>query len=251
MTSIPAQLKALRNRTQPKISSRAMGDLLGIPGSSYGFYEDATKYKKPILPLDLAKRIAIIFADHGVPEEETLALAGITGEFGSFPTSPIDDDANWLEVQGTVAAGIWRDQTTWPAKERYLARFGPSRYKNHERFAVRMEGLSMNRTIPSGSELECLWIKFSPIPPRPGDLVIVERHNHDLVELTCKRLAMDGENYILLAESTEPEFAAPIHVGKPDNGMFIDDEVRVVGIVLSAKLNLAPTNLDDRRYHNE
>ena len=85
-------------------------------------------------------------------------------------------------------------------------------------------------------------------PPQPGDLVIVERHVHDLVELTCKRLARDGDDFVLVAESTEPTFSEPIRLGRPDEGHFSDDEIRVVGIVLSAKLNLAPPNLDERRY---
>ena len=250
MEHVTSRLKALRVRAKPKLSSRALADFLEMPHSTYATYESALKFKKPILPLDLTKRLAAIFSERGIPEQETMELAGITGKFSSFSTTVDAEDNNWLEVEGAVAAGIWRAQTNWPDRERYLARFGPSRYKTEERFAVRMEGLSMNRTIPPGSDLECLWVKFSAIPPRPGDLVIVERHNHDLVELTCKRLAMDGEDYILLAESTEPEFSDPIHVGRPDNGMFVDDEVRVVGIVLSAKLNLAPNNLDDRRYHH-
>ena len=119
-----------------------------------------------------------------------------------------------------------------------------------KRFAVRMDGLSMNRTIQPGADLECLYVKFSPVAPRPGDLVIVERKAHDLVELTCKRLAKDGEEWVLLCESYEPEFQEPIRIGKPDDGDFTDNETCVVGIVLSAKLDLAPRDLSERRYHN-
>lgn len=109
----------------------------------------------------------------------------------------------------------------------------------------------MNRTIQPGADLECLRIRFSEISPQPGDLVIVERHRHDLVELTCKRLAMDGDEYVLLSESFEPEFQEPIRIGKPDGDLFTDDEIRVVGIVLSAKLDLAPKGLSQRRYKRD
>lgn len=247
METINDKLKALRNRV-PKLSVRKIAGLLDMPASTYAAYEDPAKFKKPILPLDLAKRIADVLEPFGVPRSDVLLLAGITGAL-SAPAAPApDEEKEWLEVRGTVAAGVWRHQTDWPEAERYFVNFGQSKYKVSERFAVRMEGLSMNRTILPGSDLECLWVKFSPIEPKPGDLVIVERHAHDLVELTCKRLAMDGDEYVLLCESTEAEFQEPIRLGKPDADVFVDDEIRVVGIVLSAKLDLAPRGLSERRY---
>lgn len=246
--TLNARLKALRE--QSGLSVRALATLLDVPPSTYAAYEDAKKFKKPIIPLGLAKKLADAMAPLGVDRAEVMGLAGLTGEFSSLNvrSDATDDDEEWVEVAGQVEAGAWRAQTEWPASERYLVRFGKSRYPNEQRFGLRMEGLSMNRTILPGSDLECLWVKFSPVPPKPGDLVIVERHMHDLVELTCKRLAMDGEDYILLCESTEPEFQAPIMIGRPDDSMFVDDEIRVVGIVLSAKLDLAPRDLSERRY---
>lgn len=248
MEPITARLKALRSTAVPPISVRKMAEELGVPASTYAAYEDQAKFKKPILPLQLARQIADILEPRGVARAEVMQLAGLTGELASFSAAmPSEEDNEWLEIQGSVVAGVWREQSDWPLTERYLVRFGPSRYTREQRFGVKMEGSSMNRTIPPGSDLECLWVKFSPIPPQPGDLVIVERHAHDLVELTCKRLSMDGDEFVLLSESWEPEFQEPIRIGKPDENLFTDDEVRVIGIVLSAKLNLAPSNLDDRR----
>lgn len=217
-----------------------------MPHTTYAAYESPAKFKKPILPLDLAKRVALVLADHGVPPNEVMALAGVTGDL--HVAVDAREEGEWLEISGAVAAGVWRDQTEWPASERYKVKFGKSRYSERERFGVRLEGLSMNRTIAPGSDLECLWTKFSPLAAQPGDLVIVERQAHDLVELTCKRLAMDGDEYILLAESYEPEFQEPIRLGNPDDGVFDDNEIRIVGIVLSAKQDLAPRGLSARRY---
>lgn len=222
-----------------------------MPHSTYATYENPSKFKKPIIPLPLAKSIAAILARRGVDEAEVLTLAGLTGEFNSLPqTKSVHNfsENEWLTVSGAVVAGVWKEQTDWPISEQYEVRFGPSEFSKEKRFAVRMEGLSMNRTILPGSDLECLWTKFSPIPPQPGDLVIVERHNHELVELTCKRLAMVDGDYVLLCESLEPEFQQPIHIGKPNGDHYSDDEIRVVGIVLSAKLDLAPKGLSGRRY---
>lgn len=249
MTSIALQLKALRSRTQPKLSSRAVADALGIPGSSYASYEDPKKFKKPILPLDLAKKLADLFEPRGVPKSETLALAGLTGEL-STQREGVNNESEWVEVNGAVAAGRWLEQTDWPPSERYEVRFGASRHPGEKRFGVRMEGLSMNKTIQPNSDLECLWIKFSDVPPLPGDLVIVERKAHDLTEMTCKRLRRDGDGWYLAAESTEAEFDEAIRIGDPDRDSVTDDGIRVIGIVLSAKTDLARPGLSQRRYQH-
>lgn len=220
-----------------------------MPPSTYAAYEDPKKFKKPILPFDLAKRLAELFAEHGVPKHETMELAGVTGELASAAAPrPANDDDDWVEVTGAVAAGRWLAQTEWPTGERYEVRFGPPPYAGAKRFAVRMEGLSMNRTIQPGSDLECLWIKFSNVPPAPGDLVIVERTAHDLTEMTCKRLDRDAEGWLLRSESTEPEFQEPIRIGEPDPGAGTDEGIAVIGIVLSAKQDLARPGLSQRRY---
>lgn len=226
-----------------------MAEALGMPASTYAAYEDKAKFKKPLLPFDLAARIADVLQDHGVNRADVMQLAGLTGEFsGQLPSAGSAEDNEWLKVKGSVAAGVWRGQNDWPASEQYEVRFGQSKYAKDQRFALRMEGLSMNRTIQPGADLECLRVAYSPYPPQPGDLVIVERHMHDLVEMTCKRLAMDGDEYVLLCESYEPEFQDPIRLGKPDGDSFCDDEIRVIGIVLSAKLDLAPKDLSERRF---
>lgn len=250
MDTIPARLKALRERTTPRYSVRSLAQALDMPASTYAAYEDEKKFKKPILPLDFAKRLAVLFAEREVPTKEVMELAGLTGELDTLitPRKVVTAENDWLTVRGSVAAGVWKEQTEWPASEHYDVRFGPSPYAEAQRFAVRMEGLSMNRTVQPGADLECLYVKFSPVPPRPGDLVIVERKAHDLVEMTCKRLAMDGDEWVLLCESYEPEFQEPIRIGRPDDQDFTDNETRVVGIVLSAKLDLAPKDLSERRY---
>jgi len=248
MTSIAERLKALRESAQPDLSVRKMASKLGCPPSSYAAYEDPKKFKRPILPLEKAKQFADVLGEHGVDRKEVLALAGVTGELTEKRDDVFPPEDEWLTVTGSVAAGIWKAQSDWPEGEHYDVRFGQSPYPKKERFAVRMEGLSMNKTILPGSDLECLWVKFSPVPAQPGDLVIVERQAHDLVELTVKRLAQNDGQYMLLSESTEEEFEAPILIGSPDDGYFGDDEIRVVGIVLSAKLDLAPKNLSERRY---
>ncbi len=140
-----------------------------------------------------------------------------------------------LTVKGTVEAGIWREQTDWPGDEQYEIDVGPPPFGGAKRFAVRMEGQSMDKTIPPGSELEVLWIKFTDIKAQPGDLVIVERQRHDLTEMTCKRLALEDGVLVLRAESTRPEWSEPIMVGEPSKDSISDDGVRIIGIVLNSQ----------------
>lgn len=249
MESAALRLKALRNSTEPKISSRALAEMLNVPASTYAAYEDPKKFKKPIIPFNLAKDLATIFERYGVPKHRTMELAGVTGEIATASAGEQTED-EWVEVTGAVAAGRWLEQTDWPESEQYDVKFGPPPFRGAKRFGVRMEGQSMNRTIKDGSDLECLWIKFSNIEPRPGDLVIVERKAHDLTEMTCKRLDRDEQGWLLRAESFDPQFDDPIRIGEPSPDTVTDEGIRVVGVVLTAKLDLAPAGLSQRRYKN-
>lgn len=162
----------------------------------------------------------------------------VSGNEGVMPrvggTSPYER----LQVLGAVAAGVWREQTEWPEEDRYFIEVGPNPVAGGQRFALRMEGHSMDKLIPPGSDLECLRTTFGEIEPVPGDIVIVQRDRHDMHELTCKRLDHDGQNYILRAESTRPEFQEPIIIGRPDSDNFCDDGVTIIGIVLRAHQKL-------------
>jgi len=75
---ITTRLKRLREATSPRLSIRAVAEALSVPPSSYAFYEDANGYKKTLLPVELTRSLADLFAERGVSREEVLALAGIT-----------------------------------------------------------------------------------------------------------------------------------------------------------------------------
>lgn len=232
MASIAPRLKALRERAEPKLTIRAMADELGVPHSTYAAYEDPKKFKKPILPFDLAKRIAAILEKRGISRSDVMRLAGLELHEGSELPAAAGET---LMVKSSVAAGVWREQAEWPEDDWYPLEVGPSPVSGAERFVVRMEGHSMDLTIPPGSDLECLRVAFGAIMPLPGDLVIVARQAHDLVETTVKRLdrEADGE-WVLRMESSRPEFQEVIRLGKSSRDLVTDEETRVVGMVLKA-----------------
>lgn len=77
MPSAATRLKELRQAARPKLSIRRAADILEMGHSSYAFYENANLFKKPHLPLDLTRRIAVAFADFGVDPGEVMKLAGL------------------------------------------------------------------------------------------------------------------------------------------------------------------------------
>jgi SOS-response transcriptional repressor LexA len=142
-----------------------------------------------------------------------------------------------LKVTGAVAAGVWLEQTDWPPEEQYEVEVAPleGAEAGLERFLVEMRGFSMDKTIPSGSVLDCVRVPYSDVVPQEGDIVIVERDAHDLTEMTCKRLARGPNGWELRPESTKPEFQEVIPIGDPDPESHADNGVRITGIVLEAR----------------
>lgn len=140
---------------------------------------------------------------------------------------------------GKVAAGLWRDPTFGDEQAPvYIEIDRFSGDVESELFTVTPEGPSMNLTIAANSVLVCRRVAFGLAEAAPGDLVIVERRNHDLRELTCKRLALIEGEFALLSESDRPEFRDPIMLGKPSEDLHIDNEITVLGVVLRAVQDL-------------
>lgn len=144
----------------------------------------------------------------------------------------------WMTVCQAVQAGVWREEVDWPADDRFEVKVGVP-VEEGERYGAVVEGRSMDRVLPPGTVLECVKLIGSDIDVQDDDLVIVERVQGALRELTCKRLSRrpDGE-YELRAESTLPEFGEPIPIGSPDPEHWGDDETRIVAVVIRAHLHL-------------
>lgn len=78
MPSAALALKALRATARPPLSMRRTAELLEMGPSSYGFYENPNLFKKPHLPIDLTRRLAVIFAERGIDPAEVMKLAGLS-----------------------------------------------------------------------------------------------------------------------------------------------------------------------------
>lgn len=137
-----------------------------------------------------------------------------------------------LIVRGSVAAGVWRESSE---EGSVLEIDTPSYVQNAERFGVTVEGYSMDLVYEPGSILDCISIFTNGVEPETGDHVIVERVNADgLREMTVKEfVSRDGKFYIR-PRSTRPQFQDEVEIGSPEIGYDGNDEIRVIGFVVSA-----------------
>lgn len=99
------RLKALRR--EAGLSMRAVAQSLGWPITRYQHYED--RYKRPYLPVDLARKLAELFGARGVDRQTVLELAGLTADEASAfpppPPIPAPAPARDLPVLGAVRGG--------------------------------------------------------------------------------------------------------------------------------------------------
>ena len=143
---------------------------------------------------------------------------------------------------GKVAQGVWLEQSYADPDRPEFVDYdrAPGDPGPEMLFAVTPEGLSMNRLFPPGLKLICRRVPFGVSQVKSGDLVIVEREAHDLREMTCKRFSVDedGVNW-LKSESDQPQFQEPWRIGGPDDGHYVDGEIRIIGKVIRGVLDFS------------
>jgi hypothetical protein len=77
MDSGAIRLKQLRESAPEKLSVRRAAKGAGMPAGSYAAYEDAKRFKKRFIPVELAHSLVSVFGEHGIAREAVLALAGV------------------------------------------------------------------------------------------------------------------------------------------------------------------------------
>lgn len=169
-------------------------------------------------------------------------LLGMTTQDRVLPASI--DGVTRIPILGKVAAGVWLEQSfATPDNDDYVA------YDNlagdaeiNGLFAVVTEGDSMNLTFPASAVLICRHIRDGFATIRAGDYVIVERENHDLREMTCKRIQIDTNgDYLLVSESSNPKHSEPMRVERSIDDGHTDLGVNIVGKVVRVVLDFERT----------
>jgi SOS-response transcriptional repressor LexA len=145
-------------------------------------------------------------------------------------------DEERLVVNGSVAAGVWRESDHWNDERQFGIDGSQSPVPHAKRFGVVVEGRSMDLAYEPGTVLDCVSIFGDhAVIPQTGDHVIVERVRPDgLRELTVKEYLEEDGRYFLLPRSSRPEFQQRIEIGEPDHDYDGDDRVQVIAFVVGS-----------------
>nr|WP_320141651.1 helix-turn-helix transcriptional regulator [uncultured Cohaesibacter sp.] len=158
---------------------------------------------------------------------------------------------------GTVAAGLWREyQNTQELPGEHRSHMSPNpNYPLNAQFTVMVEGNSINKQYPHGSELLCVELAGYGTgieDLKNNDLVIIERHREDdgTFEYTAKFVFLNFElNRIEFHPwSTDPHYQKPLvlpehYRNAPDKELLLQvkdyESVFVKAIVISG---IVPAN---------
>jgi SOS-response transcriptional repressor LexA len=194
------------------------------PEAGYRHHENGTRNYGP----DAARKYGRAFR---VKPGWLLGLDNVNGD----PMPDAEPDER-LVVNGSVAAGVWRESEHWDDERRFTIEGSQSPAPREKRFGVVVEGRSMDLAYEPGTVLDCVSI-FAGAGARPqtGDHVIVERIRPDgLRELTVKEYLEENGRYYLVPKSSRREFQERIEIGEPDHDHVGDDEVRVIAFVVGS-----------------
>lgn len=227
METIPARLKSLRN--QSGLTVRDTAEALGMPTSTYAAYEDKAKFKKPVLPLDLARKIASVFAERGVNKADILSLAGLgEDEANSVSLMPPATDRVMEELGLTIVpqlelgysmggGSVFADYTQTgvvPFQREWLR--GIMRGSVADLFVARGDGDSMQPTMLDG---DIVLIDTAQKEIRQQDRIWAVSYGELGMIKRVRRIP--GGTYQLLSDNAS---VPPINAA--------DDEMYVVGRVI-------------------
>lgn len=175
----------------------------GWQESAYRHHENGTRNYGP----DAARKYGRAFR---VKPGWLLGLENIN----EMPATQANADDR-LGVNGSVAAGVWRESESWNDERRFVINL-PSPIPGAKRFGLVVEGRSMDRSYEPGTVLDCISIFDRGVHPKSGDHVIVERIRADgLRELTVKEYREKEGRFQLVPRSSRGEFK-PLDYPGPD-----------------------------------
>lgn len=151
---IPARLKAIRERAH--LSVRDMASRVGMSTSGYAHYESPTRFKAHYLPMEMALKLASVFAGNDEVVAELMELAGQPGGEGQSADSeqvsrhaPAPALVPVYNVEASAGPGRIVDLEEHIANlafsPRYLAEMTDAR--GRDLAAIRVRGDSMEPTL--------------------------------------------------------------------------------------------------------
>ncbi len=217
--------KILKLRKRLGLTQLQFGERVGVDQSTISKWEHGTQAPE----FEAARSLA--------------SLANVsTDEFLGIDSQDLHPRARPVEevpILGKVAGGIWRlaeDDT--PSEPEMAPIMKLNGYENVPKFALEVEGTSMDKDYPPGSIVICVQ-KYLDRATLPGDHVIVCRHRNDgRIETTIKeiRIHPDGSAW-LWPNSNDPNYQAPIQYRADidaENGESVEIHARVIWYTRSA-----------------
>jgi SOS-response transcriptional repressor LexA len=134
----------------------------------------------------------------------------------------------YIPVVGEVAGGVWKEMNYVDFDEFEIPYLADPRWPEEAVKALRVKGESINRQARDGDFAAVLDAHIAPREARPGDWVVVHRQRGDLVESTVKRVEEIDGRLMLVPDSTDPRFQAPLPLADASG----TEEVRIVAFVL-------------------
>ncbi|WP_375292448.1 S24 family peptidase [Sphingomonas melonis] len=223
MSSAAINLKALREATHPRMSVRALAEALGMPASSYAFYEDPKKFKKPLLPMELVRALIEPLTANGIPESEVLALGGVGESALPAPAMSSEAAADLLDLVGVASVDM-------------AYGMGLTFADAHVDVQVMHFPRAWIESLTATAPQELAWARGRGNSMSPtiedNDLVLIDRSDRVVRDQDAiwaftigdiammKRLRVRGENVTILSDNknVDPDHAHP-------------DEINIVGRV--------------------
>ena len=205
---VRTELKDLRERTG--LSVRDVAEKIDRPWTTYHYYE--TKTKKKYLPIELAEKLAVLFAKYGVDRGEVFALAGV-------------DDANRTLVKSLgFRENDLVEYRPPPEQETYVANvvhaLYPGRHPAANVWQIRGPALELAGYLDD----DLVIVDLNRIEARAGDVVCAQIY--DAQRATAHTIIRIYEPPYLIAMSNDPAYRKPELVD--------EDRVVIKGLIVAS-----------------
>lgn len=143
-------------------------------------------------------------------------------------TKDRQQEVDRVPVVGSIRAGAWTEIRDGEEEVTDWIYFNDPEYRRATKFALVVEGPSMNVYYPDGSKVVCVPAAEAGV--REGDHVVVRRRQGLLVETTLKEVVVDQDGgYWLWPRSYDEAFQTPIRIAEAGDS---DEGAEIAAVVI-------------------
>lgn len=139
-----------------------------------------------------------------------------------------------IPVVGRTAAGVFREVIEYDdGRREYVFDEPDPEFPNARRFALEVEGDSMNRLEPrpilDGDRVICVDFTETGLPLEHGMIVVAQRRDGDRIEWSVKQIELHGTRTELHPRSSNKRWRPIVYEDDPD----AERSVEIIGLVRS------------------